>query len=201
MTTAFIHHTAEVSPKAQLADNVKVWNLVQVRENAQIGENTILSKNVYIDFDVSIGANVKVQNNVSVYNGVTIEDDVFVGPSAIFTNDFRPRAVNPDWKVTPTLIKKGASIGAGATLVCGIEVDEYAMIGSGAVVNKSIPAHALVVGNPAKVVGFVYKNGERVLSEHISNVDKETQSIEFTEPSTQEVLSLPLSAIKVLPVF
>ena len=201
MTKSFVHETAEVSPKANLGGNVKIWNLVQVRENSNIGENTILSKNVYVDFDVSIGANVKIQNNVSVYHGVTIEDDVFVGPSAIFTNDFRPRAVNPDWQITPTLVKKGASIGAGATLVCGIEIGEYAMIGSGSVVNKSIPNNALVVGNPAKVVGFVYKNGERLHSEHMTSVNTEKQTVSFTEPKSKEVLQLPLSALKVLPVF
>ena len=153
MSKPFIHATAEVSDKAVLGEGSKVWNLAQVRENATIGENTIISKNVYVDFEVTIGCNVKIQNNVSVYHGVTIEDDVFVGPSALFTNDFRPRSVNADWKVTPTLIEKGASIGAGATLICGIKVGQYAMVGSGAVVNKDVPAHALVVGNPAKAGG------------------------------------------------
>jgi len=194
----FIHPTAEVNEQARLAENVKVWNLAQVRENADIGANTIISKNVYIDFDVRIGANVKIQNNVSVYHGVTIEDDVFVGPSAVFTNDFRPRAVNPEWVVTETLVKKGASIGAGATLVCGIEVGEYAMIGSGAVVNKNVPPHALIVGNPAKKVGFVYKNGERVENTHLSEVI-DGNAI-FIEPKSQEKLQLPLSSLNILPL-
>lgn len=197
MNNVFVHASAEVSEKAKLANNVKVWNLAQIRENASLGENTIVSKNVYIDFEVSIGKNVKIQNNVSVYHGVTIEDDVFVGPSAIFTNDFRPRAVNPDWKVTPTLIRKGASIGAGATLVCGIEVGEYAMIGSGSVVNRNVPPHAILVGNPAKCVGFVYKNGERLHMEHLTDVKNE-QAI-FTEPKNKEQLALPLTALKILP--
>lgn len=197
MSKAFIHATAEVSDKAVLGENTKIWNLAQVRENASIGANTIVSKNVYIDFDVKIGSNVKVQNNVSVYHGVTIEDDVFVGPSAIFTNDFRPRAVNVDWKVTPTLIEKGASIGAGATLICGITIGQYAMIGSGAVVNKDVPAHALVVGNPAKAVGFVYKNGERVATEHLVTI-KNKKAV-FIHPQSSEELILPLSDIKVLP--
>lgn len=197
MSNVFVHESAEVSEKAKLADNVKVWNLAQIRENASLGENTIVSKNVYIDFEVSIGKNVKIQNNVSVYHGVTIEDDVFVGPSAIFTNDFRPRAVNPDWKVTPTLIRKGASIGAGATLVCGIEVGEYAMIGSGSVVNRNVPSHAILVGNPAKCVGFVYKNGERLHMEHLTDVKNERAI--FTEPTSKEQLALPLTALKILP--
>ncbi|WKD22040.1 N-acetyltransferase [Pseudoalteromonas sp. KG3] len=198
MSKVFIHATAEVSDKAILGGNTKVWNLAQIRENASIGDNTIISKNVYVDFDVKIGRNVKIQNNVSVYHGVTIEDDVFVGPSAIFTNDFRPRAVNDDWKVTPTLIEKGASIGAGATLICGIKVGQYAMIGSGAVVNKDVPAHALVVGNPAKSVGFVYKNGERVATEHL--VEITGNKAVFIHPQSQEKLSLPLQNIKVLPI-
>lgn len=197
MSKAFIHESAEVSKDANLGENTKIWNLAQVRENANIGCNTIISKNVYIDFDVSIGNNVKIQNNVSVYNGVTIEDDVFVGPSAIFTNDFRPRAVNSDWKVTPTLIKKGASIGAGATLVCGITIGEYAMVGSGSVLNKDIPAHALVVGNPARLIGFVYKSGERVESEHLSSIDN--GHAVFVHPQSEEVLSLPVKNIKFLP--
>ena len=198
MSKPFIHATAEVSDKAVLGEGSKVWNLAQVRENATIGENTIISKNVYVDFEVTIGRNVKIQNNVSVYHGVTIEDDVFVGPSAIFTNDFRPRSVNADWKVTPTLIEKGASIGAGATLICGIKVGQYAMVGSGAVVNKDVPAHALVVGNPAKAVGFVYKNGERVKTEHLLKVD-DTRAV-FMHPESQEELSLALSKIKILPI-
>ncbi len=200
MSKAFIHDSAEVSAQAKLAENVKVWNLAQVRENADIGANTILSKNVYVDFDVQIGANVKIQNNVSVYHGVTIEDDVFVGPSAIFTNDLRPRAINSNWRVTPTLVKKGASIGAGATLVCGIEIGEHAMIGSGAVVNKNVPAHALVVGNPAKVLGFVYKNGERVQSEDMHEVCAKTKYVTFLEPISGEKLMLTLKSLKVLPV-
>lgn len=200
MSNVFIHDSAEVSEKAMLAAGVKIWNLAQVRENAVIGENTIISKNVYIDFAVEIGCNVKIQNNVSVYHGVTIENDVFIGPSAIFTNDFRPRAVNVNWKITPTLIKKGASIGAGATLVCGIEIGEYAMIGSGAVVNKTVPNHALVVGNPAKLIGFVYKNGERLLSEHMHEICVETKNVTFVEPNSGEILTLPLHSLKVLPI-
>lgn len=200
MTQPFIHQTAEVSTEAKLSENVKVWNLAQVRENAFIGENTIISKNVYIDFEVSIGRNVKIQNNVSVYHGVTIEDDVFVGPSAIFTNDFRPRATNDNWKITPTLIKKGASIGAGATLICGIEIGEYAMIGSGAVVNKSVPAHALMVGNPAICIGFVYRNGEKVETTHLNEIDTDEKIAIFIEPNSQETLGISLENIKITPI-
>lgn len=200
MTGVYIHHSAEVSKDAKLAKNVKVWNLAQIRENAEIGKNTIISKNVYIDYEVKVGANVKIQNNVSVYHGVTIEDDVFVGPSAVFTNDFRPRAINQDWVITPTLIKKGASIGANATLVCGIEVGEYAMVGSGAVINNSVPDHALVVGNPGKMIGFVYCNGEKVQSCHLKKVCSETKEVIFVEPMSEESLSLSLDSLKIVPI-
>jgi acetyltransferase-like isoleucine patch superfamily enzyme len=199
MIQTFIHETADVSDEAKLSENVKVWNLAQIRENAEVGKNTIISKNVYIDYEVKIGANVKIQNNVSVYHGVTIEDDVFVGPSAVFTNDLRPRAVKKDWKITQTVVKKGASIGANATLVCGIEIGRYAMIGSGAVISKSVPPHALVVGNPGKMIGFVYSNGEKVQSCHLKKVCSETKKVIFVEPMSEESLSLSLDSLKILP--
>lgn len=151
----FVHSTAEVSEQAKIGENTKIWNLVQVRENAHIGSNCILSKNVYIDSDVIIGSNVKIQNNVNVYHGVTVEDDVFLGPSMTFTNDMYPRAFNKDWKITKTLVKKGASIGANATIRCGIEIGEYSMIGSGSTVTKDVEPYSLVVGNPAKKIGYV----------------------------------------------
>lgn len=158
----FIHPTAEVSEKANIGDNTKIWNLAQVREDCHIGENCIISKNVYIDTKVTIGNRVKVQNNVNVYHGVTIEDDVFLGPSMTFTNDLFPRAFNSDWQITETLVKKGASIGANATIICGNTISEYAMVGSGSVVCHDVPAHALVVGNPAKQVGWVCKCGHKL---------------------------------------
>lgn len=155
----FAHETAEVSDKAIIGDGTKIWNHAQVRENAKIGSNCIISKNVYIDSDVSIGSGVKIQNNVNVYHGVTVEDDVFLGPSMTFTNDMFPRAFSTNWKVTDTLVKKGASIGANATIVCGSTIGEYATIGSGSVVTKDVPAHALMVGNPAHQIGWVCKCG------------------------------------------
>ncbi|MCL2163763.1 MAG: N-acetyltransferase [Oscillospiraceae bacterium] len=158
----FIHATAEVSSDAKIGVGTKIWNQAQVREGAQIGENCIISKNVYIDSGVTVGRNVKIQNNVNVYHGVTIEDDVFLGPSMTFTNDLYPRACNPDWKVITTLVKRGASIGANATIVCGVTIGEYSMVGAGSVVTKSVPPFALVVGNPAKWIGAVCKCGERV---------------------------------------
>lgn len=158
----FIHPTAEVSERADIGDGTKIWNLAQVREDSVIGERCIISKNVYIDEKVKIGNRVKIQNNVNVYHGVTVEDDVFLGPSMTFTNDMFPRAFNADWKITDTLVKKGASIGANATIVCGNTIGEYAMVGSGSVVTKDVPAYALVAGNPARLIGWVCKCGCRL---------------------------------------
>lgn len=159
MDRVFIHKSAEVSAHAIIGGGTRIWNQAQVRNDAEIGENCVISKNVYIDEHVKIGNGVKVQNNVNVYHGVTIEDDVFLGPSMTFTNDMYPRAFNSDWHITETLVKKGASIGANATIRCGITVGEYAMIGSGSVVTRDVPAYALVVGNPARQVGWVCKCG------------------------------------------
>jgi acetyltransferase-like isoleucine patch superfamily enzyme len=158
----FIHPTAAVDPSASIGDGTKVWINVQVREGARIGRNCILSKDVYVDHGVEIGNGCKIQNGVSLYNGVTIEDDVFVGPNACFTNDKVPRANNPDWQVTPTCVRRGASIGANATIVCGVEIGKYAMLAAGSVVTKDVPPFALVMGNPARVVGRVDEAGNRV---------------------------------------
>lgn len=158
----FIHPTAEVSDKAFIGEGTKVWNLAQVREEAYIGKECVISKNVYIDTKVKIGNHVKIQNNVNIYHGVEIEDDVFLGPSMTFTNDLFPRAFNEDWKITNTYVKRGASVGANATIVCGVTIGEYAMIGSGSVVTKDVPAHALVVGNPAKQIGWVCECGTKL---------------------------------------
>jgi UDP-2-acetamido-3-amino-2,3-dideoxy-glucuronate N-acetyltransferase len=167
-----IHPTAQVHPRARIGENVKVWSWVQIREDAQIGDNTIISKGVYVDFGVRIGSNVKIQNNVSVYNGVTIEDGVFVGPHVCFTNDKVPRAINPDgslkeasdWQVTPIRIGYGASLGANSTIVPGVTVGRFAMVGAGAVVTRNVPDHGLVVGNPARLVGYVCSCGQRLES-------------------------------------
>lgn len=158
----YIHDTAEVSPQADIGEGTKIWNQAQIREGSVIGENCIISKNVYIDEGVHIGNRVKIQNNVNVYKGVTVEDDVFLGPSMTFTNDFYPRAFSHGWKITETLVKEGASIGANATIVCGNVVGRYAMVGSGSVVTKNVPPHALVVGNPAKQIGWVCKCGNKL---------------------------------------
>lgn len=155
----FVHESASVSPDAEIGHNVKIWINVQVRECARIGDNSILSKDVYVDHSVVIGSNCKVQNGVSVYHGVTLEDDVFVGPHACFTNDKVPRAFNQDWQVTETLVKRGASLGANSTIVCGVTISEYAMVAAGSVVTKDVSPYTLVAGNPARKIADIDKSG------------------------------------------
>lgn len=157
-----IHPSATVDPAAQIGSGCRIWINVQVREGARIGDGCILSKDVYIDHSVVIGNGCKLQNSVSIYNGVTIGNEVFVGPNACFTNDKVPRANNPDWAVTPTLICDGASIGANATIVCGITIGEYAMVAAGSVVTRDVAPYTLVMGNPARAVGIVDKAGNRI---------------------------------------
>lgn len=159
MSDLFIHPTAEVDKTARIGNGTKIWNQAQVRNDAVIGENCVISKNAYIDEHVKIGKGVKIQNNVNVYHGVTIEDDVFLGPSMTFTNDMYPRAFSRDWKITETLVKRGASIGANATIRCGVVIGEYATIGAGSVVTRDVPEHALVIGNPARIAGWVCRCG------------------------------------------
>ncbi len=165
----YVHPMAEVSPDAHVGSGTRIWRQVQVREHAQIGESCNIGKGVYIDVHVRIGSNVKIQNHVSVFEGVTLEDGVFVGPHVCFTNDLLPRAITPDgelksaddWEITPTLVKYGASIGAGSVIICGITIGEFALIGAGSVVTRDVPAHALVLGNPARLRGYVIKRMEQ----------------------------------------
>ena len=170
ITVPSIHPSAEVSSKAKIGYNTRIWHQVQVREGASIGDNCILGKGVYVDFDVSIGNNVKIQNGCFVFHGSTLEDGVFLGPGVILTNDKNPRAINTDgslkrdddWIVGKTIIKKGASLGAGSIILPGVVVGEYAMSGAGAVVTKDVPSHALVLGSPARIIGFVCDCGARL---------------------------------------
>jgi acetyltransferase-like isoleucine patch superfamily enzyme len=166
---AKIHETAEIDETCEIGKGTIIWKNVQVREGAKIGENCIMGKDVYIDLEVSIGDRVKVQNGVSVYNGVTLEDDVFLGPYMVLTNDLYPRAYDKEWKVVPTLIKKGASVGANATIVCGVTIGKYAMIGAGTVVNKNVPNYGLLVGNPARLIGFVCECGRKMEEKEVGN--------------------------------
>lgn len=159
-----IHPTAEVSPDAEIGDGTVIWNNVQVRENAVIGRNCSLGKDVYVDNGAIIGNGVKFQNCVNVCVGVTIEDDVLVGPHVSFTNDLFPRAFSSDWSLVPTLVKKGASIGGGVTVVCGTVIGEYAMVAAGSVVSRDVPPHALVMGNPIRIAGYVCRCGQKVAS-------------------------------------
>ena len=166
----YVHQTADVSPRAVLGEGCKVWHEAQVREGAVLGRNCILGKGVYVDFGVRIGDNVKVQNRASIYHGVTLEDGVFVGPHVVFTNDKLPRAVNADgspkseddWEVGETLVREGASLGAGAIVVAGVTIGRFAMVGAGAVVTKDVPDFGLVYGNPARLVGYVCESGHRL---------------------------------------
>lgn len=165
MSDVFIHSTAEVSDEAVIGNGTKIWNQAQIRNNAVLGEDCIISKNVYIDEYVHIGNRVKVQNNVNIYHGVTIEDDVFLGPSMTFTNDMYPRSFNTNWKITETLVKRGAAVGANATIRCGVTIGEYATVGAGSMVTKDVPSQALVVGNPARQIGWVCKCGFKLDSD------------------------------------
>ena len=164
-TATFIHPTANVSPNARIGNGSKVWINVQIREGAFIGDGCILSKDVYVDQDVTIGHRCKIQNSVSVYKGLTIGDDVFVGPNVTFTNDRVPRAFNADWKITPTVLMNGASIGANSTIVCGITIGEYAMVAAGSVVTKDVAPFTLVMGNPARPVARIDKAGKKINGE------------------------------------
>ena len=163
-----IHPTAEVESGAKIGANAHIWHFAHVRAGAIIGSNCILGHSVYIDSGVILGDNVKLQNRVSVYRGVTIEDGVFVGPHASFTNDRYPRAITPegilasydDWTPLPTLVKYGASIGAGAIILPGVTIGRWALVGAGAVLSRDTTDHALVTGVPAVAVGYVCECGK-----------------------------------------
>lgn len=157
---ASIHPTATVEDGAVIGAGTRVWHYVHVRSEAVIGASCVLGKDVFVDGGARVGDGVKVQNGVSLYRGVTLEDDVFVGPAAAFTNDLRPRAHSRDWQVTPTVVRRGASIGANATVVCGVELGEDCMVGAGAVVTRTVAPHELVAGNPARRRGWVCRCGE-----------------------------------------
>jgi dTDP-4-amino-4,6-dideoxygalactose transaminase/acetyltransferase-like isoleucine patch superfamily enzyme len=158
-TGAQVHPTALVEDGSAVGPGTTIWHHSHVRDGAVIGRSCNLGKNVYVDAGARIGDRVKIQNNVSVYRGVEIQDDVFVGPSSVFTNDLRPRAHAVDWQVTPTLVRTGASIGANATVVCGIEIGQHAMVAAGAVVTRTVRPHQLVAGNPARHRGWVCRCG------------------------------------------
>ncbi|MDZ7743333.1 MAG: acyltransferase [Bacteroidota bacterium] len=159
----FAHETAVIDEPCSIGKGTKIWHFSHIMKNCDLGENCNIGQNVVVSPEVKLGRNVKVQNNVSIYTGVICEDDVFLGPSMVFTNIVNPRsAVVRKGEYVKTLVKKGASIGANATIVCGHDIGEFAFIGAGAVVTKEVPAYALVVGNPAKQVGWMSEYGHRL---------------------------------------
>jgi UDP-2-acetamido-3-amino-2,3-dideoxy-glucuronate N-acetyltransferase len=159
----FAHPTAIIDEGCEIGDGTKIWHFSHVMPNCKIGEQCNIGQNVVISPDVVLGRNVKVQNNVSIYTGVICEDDVFLGPSMVFTNVINPRsAVNRKNKYAKTVVKEGASIGANATVVCGHDIGRFAFIGAGAVVTKSVPDYALVVGNPARQTGWMSEYGHKL---------------------------------------
>jgi len=160
--TMFKHPTAIVESE-EIGEGTRIWHFVHVREKAKIGKNCTVGKGVYIDTEVEIGDNVKIENFVSVYKGVKLEDDVFIGPAVTFTNDLYPRAfIWDDDRICYTVVRRGASIGANATIICGVTIGEYAMVGAGSVVTRDVPPFVLVYGNPARQEGFVCSCGRKL---------------------------------------
>ena len=161
----FAHETAIIDENAFIGENTKIWHFSHIQSNAKIGNSCTIGQNVNISTNVDIGNNVKIQNNVSVYEGVKLEDYVFCGPSMVFTNILNPRSEFPQNKSSlykKTLVKKSASIGANATILCGIKIGKYALIGAGSVVLDDVPDFALVVGNPGKIIGWVDEKANRL---------------------------------------
>lgn len=157
------HATAVIDEGCEIGEGTKIWHFSHIMPNCKIGKNCNLGQNVVVSPEVVLGNNVKVQNNVSIYTGVICEDDVFLGPSMVFTNVINPRsAVNRRGQYAKTLVKKGASIGANATIVCGNDIGEFAFIGAGAVVTKNVPDYALVIGNPSRQTGWMSEYGHKL---------------------------------------
>lgn len=164
MESYFSHESAIIHPDASIGEGTKIWHFSHIMANCKIGEGCNIGQNVVVSTDVALGDNVKVQNNVSIYSGVICEDDVFLGPSMVFTNVINPRShVVRRGQYAKTIVRKGASIGANATIVCGHEIGEYAFIGAGAVVTKEVLPYALVLGNPARQVGWMSKFGHKLV--------------------------------------
>lgn len=189
-TTYFAHNTAVIDEGCEIGAGTKIWHFSHIMPKCVIGEGCNIGQNVVISPQVILGKNVKIQNNVSVYTGVICEDDVFLGPSMVFTNITNPRsAIIRREEYVETLVKKGASIGANATIVCGNTIGEYALIGAGSVVTKEVPSFALVVGNPAKQIGWVSEYGHKLFFDDNNRaVCKESQQVyELTEEGVKKI--------------
>lgn len=159
----FVHESSYVDDGVEIGKGTKIWHFSHILKNAKIGKNCIIGQNVMVGQNVTIGDNVKIQNNVSIYEEVTLEDDVFCGPSCVFTNVINPRSfIERKHEFKKTAVRRGATIGANATIICGLEIGEFAFIGAGAVVTKDVLAYSLVVGVPAKLIGNVNRKGERI---------------------------------------
>ncbi|MBK7409709.1 MAG: N-acetyltransferase [Saprospirales bacterium] len=170
MKDVYIHPTAIVEEGARIGEGTKIWHFCHIMPECTLGENCSLGQNVFVAKGVVLGRNVKVQNNVSLYEGIVCEDDVFLGPSMVFTNVINPRsAVNRRGQYTVTHVERGATIGANATIVCGNRIGSYCFIGAGSVVTKDVPPFALVVGNPARQTGWMSRYGHRLLFDPLGN--------------------------------
>ena len=188
----FAHETAIVDEHCNIGEGTKIWHFSHIMSNCILGENCNVGQNVVVSPEVVLGNNVKIQNNVSIYTGVTCDDDVFLGPSMVFTNVTNPRsAVNRRGTYSKTHVGKGASIGANSTIVCGHDIGEFAFIGAGAVVTKTVPAYALVVGNPAKQVGWMSEYGHRLEFDenHIAKCSESGEKYELEDNKVVKLLS------------
>jgi UDP-2-acetamido-3-amino-2,3-dideoxy-glucuronate N-acetyltransferase len=186
----FAHESAFVDEGCTIGEGTKIWHFSHVMSNCMLGENCNIGQNVVISPEVVLGKNVKVQNNVSIYTGVVCEDDVFLGPSMVFTNVVNPRSgVNRRGQYTKTTVKKGASIGANATIVCGHDIGEYAFIGAGSVVTKHVPDYALVVGNPARQIGWMSEFGHRLNFDEngIASCPESNEKYELAENKVRKI--------------
>ena len=183
----FTHQTAVIDEGCQIGAGTKVWHFSHIMQNAILGENCNIGQNVVVSPEVILGKNVKVQNNVSIYTGVICDDDVFLGPETVFTNDLQPRAFLDDWKVTKTILRKGCSVGANATIICGNVIGAYSMVGAGAVVTQDVAPFSLVMGNPARIIGMVCKKGHRM-----DQVNKVNEKVRFLCSICNEELTMNL---------
>ena len=177
----FVHTSSVVDEGASIGKGTKIWHFSHVMPTAVIGERCNIGQNVFIDHKVEIGHGVKIQNNVSLYNGVIVEDDVFLGPSMVFTNVINPRSfIERKTEFRPTYLRKGCTIGANATIVCGVEIGAYALVGAGAVIIRNVPPFAMMVGNPARQIGWISKTGEKLLFDDSGNAWCDAEKTRYT---------------------